>query len=316
MTHAALGLHYIGLPAVASRAVPIDSVEPTHGTPPRAARMYSRFFGQTEVLLNNATHGQMMADALDDLLRQNPALRHDQGLVLYAKTQTHNTLADHDWLSSLLATAGLSRWEAATVSMTNCASALAAMHLFKSDVRPVIVLAGEKAFHAFGARLSVGLLGEAPVAALFAAGGRALELTAVRHLPRFFRNPDDMGENDRRAFQSAFETGFSDFLSGLFHSHPAFIDRRPVIVPYNLNLPLLDRVLRRCGLADQLIAGHCGRSGHSFCSDPFLNLARLPAPEGLPVLLVSAGMGVTFAALGLGPGAAFSRNPQPTETPE
>jgi 3-oxoacyl-[acyl-carrier-protein] synthase III len=316
MTLAALGLHHIGLPSALSYPVPLDRVEQTHGISAHAARIYSRFFGQTEVLLNAAPHGQMMADALHGLLQQNPAITNDQGLVLYAKTQTHNTLTDQNWLSALLAKAGLSHWEAATVSMTNCASALAAMHLFKSYQGPVILLAGEKAFHAFGARLSVGLLGEAPVAALFAAGGRALQLTAVQHLPRFFRNPDDMDEGDRHAFLSAFETGFSDFLMGLFQSHPAFMEQRPVIVPYNLNLPLLDRVLRRCGLADQIITGHSGRSGHAFCSDPFLNLALLPAPKGLPVLLVSAGMGVTFAALGFGPGPDFSLNNQPKETLE
>jgi 3-oxoacyl-[acyl-carrier-protein] synthase III len=316
MTAAVLGLCGIGLPASASVAVPVDCVEQTHGTPPRAARMYSRFFGQTEVLLNPGAHGRMLADALDGLLRPDPALRERTGLVLYAKTQTHNTPAERHWLTGLLADAGLAHWEAATVSMTNCASALAALHLFKTDARPVIVLAGEKAFHAFGARLSVGLLGEAPVAALFAAGGRPLWLTAVQHLPRFFRNPDDMDEPDRHAFGAAFEDGFAGFLSGLSASHPDFMARHPVIVPYNLNRPLLDRVLRACGLAEQLIPGHSGSSGHTFCSDPFLNLARLPAPEDKPVLLVSAGMGVTFAALGLGPGAAFSRNPQPTETLE
>ena len=312
MTALPLGLCQIGLPLRASVAVPIDSVEATHGTTARAALMYSRFFGQSEVLLNSASHGGMLAGALETLLHRDPALRQDSGLVLYAKTKTHNTPADQHWLAALMADAGLAHWEAATVSMTNCASALAALHLFRAERRPVIVLDGEKAFHAFGARISVGLvglLGEAPVAALFAAGGRPLQLTAVRHLPRFLRNPDDMEEADHRAFQPAFEAGFASFLNGLNDSHADFMARRPVIVPYNLNLPLLGRVLQSCGLADRLIAGHSNHSGHTFCSDTFVNLARLPAPEDQPVLLVSAGMGVTFAALGLGPDAAFSRHP-------
>ena len=311
---ALFGLCRIGLSEEPGRAVALDRVAETHGTTPRGARMYSRFFGQEEVLLHPASHTRMLAGALADLLCAEPGLRDADGLVLYAKTQTHNTPADRGWLATLLADAGLTRWEAATVSMTNCASALAALHLFGGESRPVIVLAGEKAFHAFGARLSVGLLSEAPVAALFAAGGRPLCLTHVRHLPRFYRNPDDMAEADRHAFQVSFEAGFISFLKDLARRHPAFMAQQPVIVPYNLNVPLVERVLQQAGLSAALIAGHSGRSGHAFCSDSFLNLARLPVDDGRPVLLVSAGMGVTFAALGLGPGTIPPSPNQPMET--
>ena len=294
-----LALQQIRVPVRAQVAVPLDGLEGTHGVAPRAARMYTRFFGQEKVLLHPSAHVAMLREALVQMLTDRPDLKGVAGIGLYAKTQTHNTPSDRDWLRGLFASVGLDAWEVATVSMTNCASALAAVHLYGHQARPVLVLAGEKAFHPFGNRLSVGLLGEAPVVALFdaGAGGRTIRSSHVQHLPRFFRNPDDMAENDKRALQSDFEPGFVAFLADVRTADPDFFAGSPVVVPYNLNLPLVQRVLRLAGLGDQVILGHSGHHGHAFCSDPFLNLAHLPVPAGRPILLLTAGMGVTYAAL-------------------
>ncbi len=294
-----LALQQIRVPLRAAMAVPLDQVERTHGAAPRAARMYTRFFGQETVWLHPAPHVAMLGEALGRLLDDRPDLRDVAGIGLYAKTQTHNTPADQDWLRGLFASLGLHLWDVATVSMTNCASALAALHLYGHQARPVLVLAGEKAFHPFGNRLSVGLLGEAPVVALFdgQAGGRRIMSSHVQHLARFYRNPDDMAEADKRAMQADFEPGFVAFLAAVRTGDPDFFASAPVVVPYNLNLPLVQRVLRAAGLGDQVIAGHSGCGGHAFCSDPFLNLAHLSAPAHRPILLLTAGMGVTYAAL-------------------
>jgi 3-oxoacyl-[acyl-carrier-protein] synthase III len=294
-----LALQQIRVPLRAVVAVPLDQVEPTHGAAPRAARMYTRFFGQETVWLHPAPHMVMLGEALGRLVDDRPDLRDVAGIGLYTKTQTHNTPADQDWLHGLFASLGLHLWDVATVSMTNCASALAALHLYGHQARPVLVLAGEKAFHPFGNRLSVGLLGEAPVVALFdgQAGGRRIMSSHVQHLPRFYCNPDDMAEADKRAMQAEFEPGFVAFLAGLRASDVAFFANDPVVVPYNLNLPLIQRVLQKAGLWDQVITGHSGHGGHAFCSDPFINLAHLPVPADRPVLLLTAGMGVTYAAL-------------------
>lgn len=298
-----LALRQIGVPVRPAVTLPLDAVEPSHGASPRAARMYARFFGQDGVLMHPAPHAAMLHEALVQLLADQPWLRGVPGIGLYAKTQTHNTPADRDWLPALFAAVGLGHWDVATVSMTNCASALAAVHLYGRQTLPVLVLAGEKAFHPFGNRLSVGLLGEAPVVALFdaGAGGRRVRSSHVRHLPRFYCNPDDMAEADKHAFQAAFEPGFVQFLSQVIAADAAFFAACPVVVPYNLNLPLMHRVLDQAGLRAQVIAGHTGGQGHAFCSDPFLNLAHLPVPADRPILLLTAGMGVTYAALCLEP---------------
>ena len=304
--HAALpwriGLASVALTDPAPRLHPLDQLEDSHGTAPRAARMYTRFFGQEHVTLCDAAHGTMLRATLCRLVAQYPGLAAASGTLAYAKTQTHNTPAGQHWLRAIADDAGLAGWEAATVSMTNCASALAALHGLGQPGRPLIVLAGEKAFHPAGNRLSVGLLGEAPAAALFLPGiGRRVQFTRVEHLPRFHINPDDMAEGDRRAMQGDFEAGLQKFLANCLARYPAFFDQKPVLLPYNLNVPLVARVLERLDLHHGVHPGHSGRGGHCFCSDPFLNLAALPVPLDRPVFLFCAGMGVTYAALALGP---------------
>lgn len=280
----------------------MDDVEKTHGVNARAARMYTRFFGQDHVLMSDETHSEMLLNTLRQLVSAHPELTQTSGIACYTKTQTHNTPTETDWLRGIFDAAGLDQWDVATFSMTNCASALAAVHAFAGQDRPLLVLSGEKAFHSTGNRLSVGLLGEAPAAALFLPQGeRQVRFSRVRHAPRYFLNPDDMPEADKKALQSAFEAGFEAFLSECLAAEPDFFAEAPVLVPYNLNVPLVMRVLARLGLEDLVQEGHSGRSGHSFCSDTFLNLVDNPVPRDKPVFLFCAGMGVTYAALALEP---------------
>jgi 3-oxoacyl-[acyl-carrier-protein] synthase III len=251
-----------------------------------------------------AGHFDMLLGALSEAVEDRPEMKARTGLGIYVKTQTHNTVPCSPWLRDLFDAAGLPNWEVLTFSMTNCASALAAVHMFAGHDLPVVILAGEKAFHPAGCRLAVGLLGEAPVAALFvplqdSLAARPVCASHVRHLPQFHRNPDDMEDDDRKALQTVFEAGFASFLIEVVTSNPDFIARRPVVIPYNLNVPLVARVLEKAGLADLLSPGHSGGFGHAFCSDPFLNLAALCVPPDAPVLLICAGMGVTYAAVAL-----------------
>lgn len=278
--------------------VPLGELGASHGISGSAGRMYKRFFGQEQVLIHPSTHSEMIKSALAHLLENRPELRNQAVLMAYAKTQTHNTFPDCDWLGSILNELGLSRWEAFTLSMTNCASALAAVHAFHADGRPLVVVSGEKAFHSSGNRLSVGLLGEAPVAALFCdGGGRQIIATAVHHLPRFHLNPDDMTYEDRKDLQTEFEAEFDRFLGRCIAANAAFFAQKPAVVPYNLNLPLVTRLLENHGLLQHLVDGHSAKDGHTFCSDNFLNLNILSVPPQMPVFLFCAGMGVTYAAV-------------------
>ena len=309
-------LRHVALGPAGSVLRPIDALGESHGVAPRAARRYARFFGQKGVRVSPLPHAAMLVDALAALVAREPALARTTGVGLYAKTQTHNTPAEAPWLRRAFDAAGLGDWEVATVSMTNCASGLAAVHLLAGSRRPFVVLTGEKAFHPVGARLPVGLLGEAAAGALFASGGgRAIRRSHIRHLPRFHVNPDDMHPNDRVALREEFEAGLRGFLAEVIAADPAFFARAPLVVPYDLNPPLVGRVAAALGLADRLVWPEAGRAGHAFCSDAFVNLATGRVPQGAPLLLFCAGMGVTFAALTLEAAAADPPRSIPTAHP-
>lgn len=293
-------LDQICLPRDGATPRPLTGLEQTHGVNTRAARMYTRFFGQQEVLLDPKPHNDMLLSVLEDLVARKPVLADMDGVAVYAKTQTHNTPSDQNWLRQIFDAAGLARWETSTFSMTNCASGLAAVHAFAEQDRPYLVLTGEKAFHPSGSRLSVGLLGEAATAALFMPGAkRNVRKSWVKHVPRYFMNPDDMAADDKASLQSEFETGFESFLQTCIESEPAFFARNPVLVPYNLNKPLLARVLTRLQLDHLVPPAFDARFGHTFCSDAFLNLALHEVPPQTPIFLFCAGMGVTYAAVAL-----------------
>ncbi|MGJ8628479.1 MAG: hypothetical protein ACSHXB_16075 [Sulfitobacter sp.] len=297
-----LGMQHVFLSQKDAHIVPLDQIDQTHGIGAKSARMYTRFFGQTGVRLNTLSHCDMLIDALEGLLADRPHLREIDGYGIYTKTQTHNTFFEQSWLNDIFSHVGLGHWETLTFSMTNCASGLAAVHFGATLDQPFIVLSGEKAFHPAGNRLSVGLLGEAAVSVLFAPGGKLqVRDTKVAHLPRYHINPDDMALEDRKALQTDFEVGLTEFLKSNIAQDPEFFARNPVIVPYNLNPPLIERVLRNAGLDGNIADGADPQNGHMFCSDNFHSVARDMPPEGSSIFLFSAGHGVTFAAVKLEP---------------
>ena len=303
-----IGLHDIYLSQTGADVVPIDALADSHGVTEKSARVFTRFFGQTGVRLTDQIHRDMMRDALAGTLARHPELRDLAGVGIYTKTQTHNTFFEQDWLREIFDELGLAQWEAMTFSMTNCASGLAAVHLGMRLEKPFIILAGEKAFHPVGNRLSVGLLGEAAVSSLFCPGGKhQIRSTHVAHLPRYHINPDDMADADRKALQTDFEAGLTEFLSRIVDEDAAFFARNPVVVPYNLNPPLVNRVMARLGLDRNLAPGTDTSMGHMFCSDVYLSVASDAPSDDQSLFLFSAGHGVSFAAMKLEP-ASHSEN--------
>jgi hypothetical protein len=292
-----------------TQIVPLDQLAGSHGVTGNSARRYTRFFGQTAVCLSIHSHREMLLDALSGLIADNPALKSIEGYGIYTKTQTHNTFFEQDWLHEIFGTVGLGHWEVLTFSMTNCASGLAAVHFGASLGKPFVVLSGEKAFHPAGSRLSVGLLGEAAVSALFLPGGKyRLRSTHVSHLPRYHINPDDMADADRKALQGEFETSLVAFLRQIVQEDPFFFGQQPVVVPYNLNPPLIARVLGAVGLERSIVARLDNGVGHMFCSDAYVTIARSMPPGNRPAFLFSAGHGVTFSAMKLQASQPFNES--------
>ncbi len=294
-------LCHIALSHDSGRKVPVAELGGSHGLTAASAKMYDRFFGLQSVLRQNSDQTHMLGSVLQKAVASLPDQGQTPGILVYCKTQTHNTQSDQNWLRRLADAAGLAQWEVHALSMTSCASALVCLHFIQScgTSAPVIVLTGEKAFHPSVARLTVGLLAEVPVAAVLNGGPGSwrVRATDVRHLPRFHINPEAMDAQDRSALQEVYAPELTRFIAGFLKEHAAALDPELVFVPHNLNRPLTDALIREFGWEEQHHAGDVTQIGHAYCSDPFLNLdafvqSRRPAQQ---VLLLAAGTGVTFA---------------------
>lgn len=268
----------------------------SHDLRPRTARALNRFYGLETVPLSEQCHRRLFDEALDGALRAEPCLRPENGLMWYCKSQLQNTLCNDDWLEALLARHGIGHWQAQSLSMTHCASGLALLHYLDvaTDDRPVILLCGEKTFHPLTSRLSIGVLGEMPLACVLqtSKGHWRLRAAAVKHVPRFYpgvgRLPDALALDQHQALPIE----LAHFLEELQAKWP----KPAYVLSHNLNRPLLLQVSSKFGWGKCLFMETLATHGHMFCSDVFLNLSRLYARSGEHVLAFTAGMGLTLAA--------------------
>ncbi|WP_372394619.1 3-oxoacyl-[acyl-carrier-protein] synthase III C-terminal domain-containing protein [Azospirillum sp. HJ39] len=289
--------------------VPLQALGASHGLSVASTRMYERFYGLKAAGRSPDALGPMLSRVLQAALERLPDAGARAGQLIYCKTQTHNTLSDRDWLRRFADEHGLARWETYALSMTSCASALVHLHFAglasgcgAAVEEPVIVLTGEKAFHPNVARLSVGLLAEIPAAALFNSGPGSWRIrgTRVRHLPRFYKNPDAMEASDRRDLQDVYTDTLIAFIGESLHAYKDTLRDDFVFLPHNLNRPVIQAVLRHFNWEERTFHGDLEHQGHAYCSDGFINLRRFerchdPVPAGTQLLILAAGTGVTFA---------------------
>ncbi|WP_264212385.1 3-oxoacyl-[acyl-carrier-protein] synthase III C-terminal domain-containing protein [Leisingera thetidis] len=293
-------------PAGSMTLVPLAELAECRRIPSSKLRLLQRYF-RLESAAQHADHQcDMLRQPVQQLARRHPGLRDGPGLLLYVRTQTHASHAADDWLNDLAAEAGLHQWEVMAQSQTHCAGGLAAVDLLHRIGwrHPAIILTGEKCFHPVTANQSGAVLGEAPAAALLAPQrvpgrpGWAVSHRHTMHLPRFHANPDRMAPELRKSWEKGFGGFLEDFLQdslGRFGLAPEEID---LVVPYNLNLPLLESLAQRMGWQNITYTRSLATVGHLFCADVFYNLAQvLPETQARRVLCFAAGMGATFSAL-------------------
>jgi hypothetical protein len=281
---------------------PLSELMSGHGLNPLSTRMYDRFYGLRSVYQTPTSHSNMLTSVLSHLSECCSFSRDNGGLLVYAKTQSHNTFFESDWLKQLASSQGMRHWEWLTVSMNHCASALSVIHCLNSmaEQRLVVLLTGEKSFHPWISRLSVAVLGELPVASLLNSGSGKWRVTdtAVGHKPRFFMNPKDMSDLDRAALQRSFSEDLQSFIKQTLHRCGLRSDEIDLIVPYNLNLPLLRMIANHFGWQNKLYIANIPSVGHSYCSDVLYNFAQvLPSTDAKRVMAFAAGLGVTFSSL-------------------
>ncbi|WP_192456332.1 3-oxoacyl-[acyl-carrier-protein] synthase III C-terminal domain-containing protein [Musicola keenii] len=287
----------------AIRRVPLSELGDSHRLKAGQCRVMEKFYQLRTVPMHPASHEVMLESAVAGLAAEWPELHQREGVVIYAKTQTHNTFFDRDWLGSILIRQRLANWDVMTLSLNHCASALSALHLIRQGaVRrniPIIVLTGEKAFHPEINRFTVGVQGELPVAALFNARPSPWQVTftAVKHLSRFYNNADNMTRQEKADLNDCLLGELCDFVSHSVRLSGINSEDVDYFVPCNLNLPLLNQMAARLNIGGRLFDGNVADYGHLYCSDVLFNFSSLlkTTSRARNYFCFSIGMGVTLS---------------------
>ncbi len=289
-----------------SQCLPLAELGDDYGLCKGSVAVYNRFYSLERVVRCQDALSEMLGGILTRAIARVPQPLRASGQLIYCKTQTHNTFCDENWLSTFAHNHGLSRWEICSWAMTNCASALAALHYIAASRagEPIIIITGEKAFHPGISRLSVGLLSEAPAAAVLNVGdcGWRILGTHVRHLGQFYQNPEDMSPAQKKEFQAVYATSLQSFVAESLTKLSSDRNDSFVIIPHNLNIPVTRSAIRNLGHEERIFYGDVSNQGHAYCSDAFINLDLFeasrtsPSRAGQQVFLLTAGMGVTFAS--------------------
>lgn len=267
--------------------------------------VYRRFYGIDQIVNCGLDLGRMLEHVLIKAIKAVPDPLPTDGRLIYCKTQTHNTFSDEGWLKSLVRRYGL-EWEILSWTMTNCASALAAINLVKRSrtVEPTIILTGEKAFHPGISRLSVGLLSEIPSAAILNVdrGGWSIIDTNVRHIGRFYENPNTMSTKLKADLQEDYARSMLRFIEESLRKFGNSRENTLTFIPHNLNVPVTAAVVQQLGWKEHVFYGDVRQQGHAYCSDAFINLDLFSKSKpggacvpGEQVFLFTAGAGITFS---------------------
>ncbi|MDQ0741473.1 3-oxoacyl-[acyl-carrier-protein] synthase III C-terminal domain-containing protein [Pseudomonas sp. W4I3] len=283
---------------------PLDTLEQSHDLKSGACKVLQRYYFLNAVALSSRTHAHMLVETLESLIVANPHLKARKGCLVYAKTQTHNTFFDNDWLHEVADVCGLGHWEVLSVSLNHCSSALSAVHLLKNRLikrgEPMLLLTGEKAFHSAINRLDNSVLAEVPAVMLLNAGPAQWNVThtAVRHMAGFYDNHRKQTPARRRELYASLEHDYHDFYLYAVRQFNVPLESIDAIVPCNLDLPMLKRVVEKLQFKGILFTEHIAEYGHAYCADILFNLsALLKKFTGQRILCLTMGMGVTLSCV-------------------
>ncbi len=286
------------------RRFPLGELGDSHQLREGQRRMMEKLYQLKTVPMRPDSHQAMLESVVAGLIESWPTLPSQEGLLIYAKTQTHNTFFDRPCLDDILQRQRLGHWDVTTLGLNHCASALSALHLVRhSAVRrntPVLLLTGEKAFHPEINRFTVGVQGELPVAALFNAANSPwrVTFTAVRHLSRFYNNPSNMTRQEKAELNGCLLDELCRFIVDAVRDSGIGMDEMDYFVPCNLNFPLLRQVAQRLNMGDRLFSRQVSDYGHLYCSDVLFNFSSLmktTTGRAKNYFCFSMGMGVTLS---------------------
>lgn len=261
--------------------------------------MLERFYSLSSISSTDLNHVQLLKSVLKECLSYGQF--QEDGLLIYAKTQTHNTVCNQ-WLRQLANSLGLENWVVTTLSQNHCASFISAIHLVRQMGlhKPVLLVTGEKSFHRGFGELGIGVLGELSTAVLLNCPefGFQWEIlnTYVEHEPKDFMG---IHSNTGRTSNhwSDFPDRLSEFLTRSFSRSSYSLESVDVFAPINFNIPAFKEALAKTGIQNRKLVEHSKSHGHLFCSDIPHNLWAVTDNDSPLCLGVAIGIGTTYSSI-------------------
>lgn len=294
-----------------TRCVTVEDVAGGLGLNRHQTRLFRRVHGQATLREDPA---QPLLDLITAAARdavRTVADTDDIRYLIFAHTIQSVAPSYLDPATAAARELGLRRATAFALTQQNCATGLAAVdlagELLRADGNPrwrALVLTGEKTFSRIAQLVeNTSIMGEAAAACLVGVGGSGLRVRSYvvhshgQHADIFRPSPASRAE-----FSDTYVERLVQVIRATVTQAGLDLTDIDLIVPHNVNTSSWLRALPELGIdRRQVYLDNVERYGHTFCSDPFLNLTTLRATDRLVpggrYLLTSVGLGATYAAM-------------------
>ncbi|MFI0977559.1 acyl carrier protein [Streptomyces sp. NPDC021093] len=260
-------------------ADPVTELPELLADPRAAAELTAPAAGFDTYRWSDAPVGELMAAAAQRTLGEAGVPGDEVDLVLLATDSLPPGRSAHRDVAELLAEAGLTRATASTLSLMDCATAMAAVGTAASLVRDgsarhVLVVSGDLADRATGGeRIVAGgaaIASDAAATALVSATAAGLPVLGMAH----HTAPEPVREDSPRRQLASRIAAHRELFARLADRHPFKPEEVRAVLPSNFARNVLEIYLSDVGYGGARLAlGNVGRIAHCLGSDPLINLA-------------------------------------------
>ena len=292
-------------------AVPIEAVGTRIGLTPRQLRLFRRFHGLDQVLLEpEGSLTDLLGSAIEGLAELR-GREHQVRFVIHARSMPVAVPYPLNPLHDLLGRYRLGHANAFTVSHHACAIGLLAIdlagRLLVGEDDPdalALILAGEKTFTKDAQWVpETGIFAEGAAACLVRPGGgrdRVLSY-AVRHRGEFDGRLAEDPELAGR-YQREYPVLMVEAIDAALDQAGISRAELALVLPHNVNQVSWHGLCKRLGVPiGKVVLDNVPAVGHSFAADAFINLhtatSRGLLRQGDRYLIAASGIGATFSAM-------------------
>jgi 3-oxoacyl-[acyl-carrier-protein] synthase-3 len=295
-------------PFVPEESVAIDDLRDSLGISDAEVRILTKFLGLDRVAVAGGLSVlDMLLTVGQDVLAE--ADRSAVRYLIHPHTLQHLAPPSLRWMDVLREKLLLDGARAFSLSHQGCVAGLYALKVAESLLlaepagSTALILVGEKSLGPSMQHLpGTSVLGDAAAGVLVGLDGPGDAVLSVAHrtLGEYYGSLY-MSDDLQRQYRNLYTPTVASVMREAIEDAGLGLDDIDVVLPHNVNRYSWTTIARHLGLPlDRVYLENVPKTGHCFCSDPFVNLSTArdegAVRPGDTVLMVSAGQGGTFSA--------------------